>query len=174
MKTFFGIILVLVFVSISWATPYIPLEEIRTHYGITLFTVPQVDKMYNHTFEFIQLAAFEQPLQCEDPGSNWGGQREEESGWMYNIIETDNTLESIWVWSRYYELTGDDQYNDEIRDAWIYCYNFPAWLEGAGYYSAHNCAWALAAEQQYRTTFNDSAHWNYAVQSAQYIINTPE
>ena len=155
-----------------FATPYIPPEKITTHYGVACFTVPQVDAMYNHMYEFAQIAGFEQTLQCEVQGMNWGGEREEESGWMYNVIETDNTLEAIWVWSRYYGLTGDDQYIDEIRDAWIYAYNFPAWLEGAGYYSSHNCAWALAAELKYRTVFNDSTHWNYAMQSADYIMQT--
>lgn len=155
------------------ATPYVPPERITTHFGVTSFEVPQVDAMYNHAFEFVQISEFEQPLQCEVPGANWGGQREEETGWMYNVIETDNTLEAIWVWSRYYELTGDDQFNDEIADAWTYAYTYPAWLEGAGYYSSHNCAWALAAELKYRTVFNDSSHWGYAATSANYILNTP-
>lgn len=155
------------------ATPYVPPERITTHFGVTSYEAPQLDAMYNHAFEFVQIAEFEQPLQCEVVGINWGGQREEESGWMYNVIETDNTLEVIWVWSRYFELSGDEQFNDEIADAWTYAYNFPAWLEGAGYYSSHNCAWALAAELKYRTVFDDSSHWDYAAASANYILNTP-
>ncbi|TKJ41751.1 hypothetical protein CEE37_04060 [candidate division LCP-89 bacterium B3_LCP] len=155
------------------ATPYVPPDQIKTHYGVPCYEVPIVDATYNHFFEFTQISAWEQPLQCEDPGVNFGGQREEEPGGGWYIIETDNTLEAIWVWSRYYELTGDPQFNDEIADAWTYAYNFPAWLEGFGYYSAHNCAWALAAENKYRTVFNDSSHWDYAVQSANYINNYP-
>jgi hypothetical protein len=154
------------------ATPYVPPEQITVHRGETLFEVPDVDAVYNHFFEFCQISGFEQPLQCEVPGVNFGGEREEESGYYYNVIETDNTLEAIQVWSRYYQLTGDAQFNDEIQDAWIYAYQWPAWLEGAGYYSSHNCAWALAAELQYRTTFGDSSHWNYAVSSANYILQT--
>jgi hypothetical protein len=45
-------------------------------------------------------------------------------------------------------------------------------LEGAGYYSSHNCAWGLAAELKYRTVFNDSSQWNYAVSCANYILQT--
>jgi len=137
-----------------------------------MYEVPGLDATYNHLYEFIEIAGFEEGLQNIDPGSNFGGQREEESGYYYNIMETDNTLECIWVWSRYHEITGESTYDQNIDNAWIYAYNYPAWLEGAGYYSAHNCAWALAAELQYRTTFNDSAHWDYAVNSANYILQT--
>ena len=162
----------LLIATIVFATPYIPPEQIKTHTGISCYSAPEVDATYNHMFEFVQLSGFEQVLQCNDPGINFGGEREEEPGGAYWIIETDNTLEAILVWSRYFELTGDDDYNDEIADAWIYAYNFPAWLEGAGYYSSHNCAWALAAELKYRTVFNDSSHWGYAVSSANYILQT--
>lgn len=160
-------------ISSAFATPYIPPEQITTHIGRSVFTVPESDATFNHCFEYFQICGFEQPLQVNDPGSNFGGQREEDGGYYWSIIETDNTLEAIWVWSRYYELTGDPQYNDEIADAWVYAYTYPAWLEGAGYYSAHNCAWGLAAELKYRTVFNDSSHWNYAVNCANYIIQTP-
>lgn len=93
--------------SLALATPYIPIEQITTHIGPTHFTVPEVDATYNHMVEYIQIAGFEQPLQCEDPGANFGGEREEEPGGGYYIIETDNTLEAIQVWSRYYQLTGN-------------------------------------------------------------------
>ena len=159
--------------SFAYATPYIPLDQITTHVGQSVYRLPETDLIYNHYFEFIQLAGFLQPLQYEFAGANFGGEREEEIGGMYNIVETDNTLEAILVWSRYYELTGDSQYNDEIQDAWIYAYQWPAWLEGAGYYSAHNCAWGLAAELKFREVFNDSTHWNYAVNCANYIVDTP-
>ncbi|RJP75309.1 MAG: T9SS C-terminal target domain-containing protein [Candidatus Zixiibacteriota bacterium] len=154
------------------ATPYIPPDKITVHQGQTCYEVPPADATWNHYAEYLQICAFQQPLQCEDPGSNFGGQREEETGWMYSVIETDNTLEAIQVWSRYRELTNNPQYDDEIQDAWTYSYAWPAWLEGMGYYSYHNCAWALAAERQFRETFGDSTHWNYAVQSANYMLTT--
>nr|MBC8278704.1 hypothetical protein [FCB group bacterium] len=159
--------------SLTLATPYIPLDQITTHYGESVYQLPETDLTYNHYFEFNQLAGFLQPLQYEFGGSNFGGEREEEIGGMYNIVETDNTLEAIWVWSRYHELTGNSQYDDEIQDAWIYAYQWPAWLEGAGYYSAHNCAWGLTAELKYREVYDDSSHWNYAQNCANYIIDTP-
>ena len=171
-RIIFSASILLLLIQIGSATPYIPLDRIETHYGETMFTVPPVDITYNHYFEFNQISAFLQPLQVETMGASFGGEREEEPGGGWYIVETDNTLEAIWVWSRYYELTGDPQYNDEIADAWIYAYQYPAWLEGAGYYSAHNCAWGLTAELKYREVFGDSTHWNYAVNCANYIINT--
>jgi hypothetical protein len=158
--------------TVAMATPYVDPDKIVTHVGQGCYSAPQVDATYNHLVEFSQIAGFEQVLQYIDPGTNFGGEREEEPGGGYWIVETDNTLEAIWVWSRYYELTGDRTYNVNINNAWVYAYNFPAWLEGAGYYSSHNCAWALAAERQYRETFGDSSHWDYAVNSANYILQT--
>jgi hypothetical protein len=172
MKTLSSIAIIVAISAIAIATPYIPPELITTHYGRMMFEVPAVDATFNHMFEFCQIAQFDQPLQCEDPGTNWGGEREEEPGGMWTVIETDNTLEAIWLWSRYRELTGNTQYDDEVRDAWIYAWQWPAWLEGAGYYSSHNCAWGLAAELKYRTVFNDSSQWNYAVNCANYILQT--
>lgn len=156
----------------AFSTPYVPPERITTHVGEMRFEVPQMDATFNHMWEFGQIASFERRLQCVETGISFGGEREEEPGGWYWVIETDNTLEAIWVWSRYYELTGDSRYNQNISNAWIYAYSFPAWLEGAGYYSSHNCAWALAAEHRFREAFGDSAHWNYAVSSADYILQT--
>ena len=168
------IILTALFSALQFAgaTPYIHPDKITTHYGTTMFTVPQVDATYNHMTEFCQIAGFEQTLQCEVLNYTFGGEREEEPGGMYYIIETDNTLEAIWVWSRHLQLTGITQFDDEVFDAWIYAYNFPAWLEGAGYYSSHNCAWGLAAEMQYRFAYNNTQHADYALNCANYILQT--
>jgi hypothetical protein len=166
------LLLILAACSTALATPYVPLDKITVHQGETYFEVPPTDATYNHMYEFVQMAGFEGRLQCNDPGSNFGGQREEESGYWYGIEETDNTLEAIDVWSRYYQLTGDTRYNDEIADAWTYAWAWPAWLEGAGYYSSHNCAWALAAELQYRTATGDTSQRVYATNSANYILAT--
>jgi hypothetical protein len=172
MRRLASFLLLVAWCGIAIATPYIPLERITLHQGETHFEVPPFDATYNHMTEFIQLSSFEGQLQYNEPGLNFGGQREEESGYWYNVMETDNTLEAIQVWSRFYELTGDSRYLDEIADAWVYAWEWPAWEEGAGYYSSHNCAWALAAELQYRTATGDTSQWIYASNSADYILQT--
>lgn len=107
----------------------------------------------------------------EDP--EFGGMREGEH--LPDIIETDNTSESIWVWSRYYELTGDNRYYQNIQDAFTYCMNFPAYLEEGGdtevygYYRMYNCGWAVRAVQKYRDVYGDDTYLAYGDSCASYL-----
>lgn len=123
---------------------------------------------------FGRIAAFEDLMQVSTPGDpNFGGIREAEH--MMDIIETDNTSEAIWVWTRYYELTGDDRYYQNILDAYTYCLNFPAYDEGNdhtpqyGYYAMYNCGWAVRAEQKYRDIYGDDTYKAYADSCASYL-----
>jgi len=107
----------------------------------------------------------------EDP--EFGGMIEDEYRTGEDrIVQTDNTQEAIYVWSRYYELTGDDSYRQNIDDAWTYCLNFPAWNEEgtSEYYRVWNCGWGLRCAIQYKTSFNDDSHDGYAIDCADYII----
>lgn len=130
----------------------------------------------NYMFELDQLAAFMDTWQEDTPGANFGGMIEAEAGPLGGVIQTDNTLEAIWVWSKYTEITGRTTYLQNIADAWIYCQNFPPWLEEgpvAGYYRAHNCAWALTAEIAYRQATGDTSFLTYAQTSADWIVAHP-
>jgi len=105
-------------------------------------------------------------------GLNAGGMREGEA--LPNIIQTDNTTESIWVWSRYRELTGDGRFDVNMAKAWGYLNANPAWLEEGGgglngYYRIYNCAWGLVAEGKYRAVTGDTSRLAYAQQCAQYL-----
>ncbi len=129
----------------------------------------------NWLLELDRTVDFLDVWQYRTPGTNFGGMIEAEGGPLGGVIQTDNTLEAIWVWSHYRLLTGDTSYDDNIHDAWIYCQNFPAWLEegGNGYYRVHNCAWALTAESAYRAATGDTTFMAYGRTSAEYIKNTP-
>ncbi len=109
------------------------------------------------------------------PGVDFGGEIEAEGGPLGTVIQTDNTLEAIWVWSHWTRLTGDLQYLDEIANAWTYSVRYPAWLEegGDGYYRVHNCAWGLTAESEYRAATADTSKKSYARTCGDYIKNTP-
>ena len=49
-----------------------------------------------------------------------GGVQESEN--CTSGVESDNTQEAIWIWSRYAELTGDyTTYQTRINNAWTYC-----------------------------------------------------
>ncbi|HEY3295978.1 MAG TPA: T9SS type A sorting domain-containing protein [bacterium] len=113
-------------------------------------------------------------LQFTDAGSNHGGMIEGESGSDHSIIETDNTQEAIRVWSQYAIWTGDTAtYGPHIRMAQGYLSLWPAWREGAGYYSGHNCGWGFEAVAKYRQAYNDTT-WNWYADSCAWwtMINT--
>ena len=126
------------------------------------------EEMYARTCEFLDV------WQVHDPGHpEFGGMREGED--MPDIIQTDNTSESIWVWTRYYEMTGDNQYYQNILDAFTYSMNFPAYLEEggsgtvSGYYRMYNCGWATRAELKYRQIYGDDTYKAYGDSCASYI-----
>jgi hypothetical protein len=75
--------------------------------------------------KFTQMAAWLATQQ----NSTSGGIQEDEL--TPGTIETDNTSESIWIWSRYAELTGDyTTYLTNLNKSWTYCHNNPSWHEG--------------------------------------------
>ena len=105
-----------------------------------------------------------------------GGMAEGES--LMGIVQTDNTTESIWVWSRYRELTGDGRFDANVAAAWQYVLANPAWLEEGGggpdgYYRIYNCAWALVAEPTYRQATGDAAFLPYALTCVGYLRANP-
>ncbi|MEO0240343.1 MAG: T9SS type A sorting domain-containing protein [candidate division WOR-3 bacterium] len=128
-------------------------------------------KTWSYIHELFQTASFLTTLQVSDTNSpNFGGMIEGENA--MNIIETDNTQEAIWVWSRYMELTGDTIYKKNIRRAWIYVKNFPAWKEEGttDYYRVWNCGLGLFAEQKYREVTQDTSYKWYADSCILYIL----
>jgi hypothetical protein len=96
-----------------------------------------------------------------------GGMEEAEDNTFEN---TDNTLEAIWIWCRYYRATGDNLYFPNVLSAWNYSMNNTAWTEwDSG--RVYSSAWALLAEREYRMAYGLTDMMWYANQSATYIIN---
>ncbi len=140
--------------------------------------IPEPLGPFNYVREFDQIVGFLAVWQVSDMGSpDYGGMIEAEGGPLGGVIQTDNTLEAIWCWSRYRALTGDTSYDDNLAAAWIYVQNFPAWDEegdpGNDYYRVHNCAWALTAALEYEAATGDASFAGYAATAAQYIADTP-
>lgn len=121
---------------------------------------------------FADAAAFVASLQVAS-GPNLGGIREGEH--LPNVIQTDNTSESIWLWTRYYQLTGDTTYFQNVRDSFTYSRNFPAYneegssLPAMGYYRMYNCGWAAFAEWFFRSVTGDTTQKVYGDSCADYI-----
>ncbi len=115
-----------------------------------------------HMENFTKTAQFFATLQAPD-----GGMMEAEDDPYEN---TDNTLESIWVWCRYYQLTGDNTYYPYVLNAWNYSIAHPAWLEDDSG-KVYSSAWALAAEQNFREVYNNWTYSWYANSSMSFIVN---
>jgi len=130
---------------------------------------------WSYIHEFVQTAGFVASMQVSDSlNPEFGGVIEGED--QMGVVETDNTQQAIWVWTRYYEITGDTTYFLNIRRAWIYIMNHPAYLEEgteSDYYRVWNCGLALFGEAKYRNIFNDSTYLWYSDSCARYILLHP-
>lgn len=114
--------------------------------------------------------------QVSDSASpDYGGIIEAEH--MPTVIETDNTQEAIWIWSRWFELTGRDDYRENIRRAWIYVLRHPAWREHTApeyiWYSVWNCGLGFMAESKYRAAYGDSSFRTYADSCRRFFLANP-
>jgi hypothetical protein len=179
---FVTVCLVVPFVAL--ATPYVAPEEaykITTgDHGVRMVRggPPTLDYEYDPLARFQMAADFITTLQVSDTSAiAYGGMREGEH--LLGIIQTDNTSESIWMWTHYYALTGEDTYHDNVDAAWEYCMNFPAYDEEGGdnqttgYYRRYNCAWALRAEMEYSQIYGDNTYAWYGDSCASYLCHNP-
>jgi len=130
------------------ARPFGPAVAPRVGYSLAASS-------YDADEVFKKACAFIAAWQVTDPNDpNYGGIREGEN--MPDIIQTDNTQESVWVWSRWRELSGSRAYDDATARSWVYINKYPAWEEeGWGsesqkYYRFYNCGWGMRAEMMYR------------------------
>jgi hypothetical protein len=122
--------------------------------------------------------AFIESWQVTDPQDpNYGGIREGED--LIYIIQTDNTQESVWVWSRWRELTGSTAYNAAVTRSWAYIDKYPAWNEegwenpASKYYRVYNCGWGMRAEMMYRRATGDQSRKNYGLTCARFVAYNP-
>ncbi|MFN3821409.1 MAG: hypothetical protein ACK4OO_03670, partial [bacterium] len=127
----------------------------------------------NYIGQFIRACQFLTEMQELNPDDvNYGGIHEGEGDQLWAIVETDNTQESIVVWSLYATYLNDsDRYRENIDAAWEYCDRFPAWEEAAEghYYALHNAGWGLMAELFYRRAYGED-RLNYGRECAEYLL----
>ena len=144
------------------------------HHTLPAFDPKHQDHL-NYLFEIRQTCDFAARYQVSDSLSpNFGGLIEAEH--LPSVIETDNTQEAIWIWTRWYELTGFDDYRTNIRRAWFYVLRHPAYREGVGqyvWYSVWNCGLGFFAEMKYREVYGDSTYLAYADTCRQYCFANP-
>ncbi|MGD8718113.1 MAG: T9SS type A sorting domain-containing protein [Candidatus Zixiibacteriota bacterium] len=127
------------------------------------------DQVFGHACAFIEYWQVKDP---EDP--DYGGIREGED--LPNVIQSDNTQESVWVWSRWRELTGSDAYDDAVARSWTYLTNNPAWEEegwgapASQYYRIYNCGWGMRAEMMYRRATGNEDRRDYGLTCARFVV----
>ncbi|MGQ9602627.1 MAG: T9SS type A sorting domain-containing protein [bacterium] len=178
-KLILGLVL-LAFPSFLLGTPYVSPEHAAEQPDISARgrIASPFDSDYDPLIRFGMCADFITTLQVLDPNSpDYGGMREGEH--MLGVIQTDNTSESIWIWSHYFDLTGQDLYHSNIDAAWQYCMNFPAYDEEggtspvSGYYRVYNCSWAVRAAMEYERIYGDDQYRQYADSCASYLCHNP-
>ncbi|MBN2056124.1 hypothetical protein JW905_14435 [bacterium] len=180
MKRSVVVLTLLLITSTISAAPYVPPGEITWGFvqsGATPDTnVPRTRSDYLAELE--EIADFLATWQLDDPGNEeHGGMIEDEFHPPEDrIIESDNTQEAIWVWSRYHELMGDVRYAGNVSAAWEYLQHFPAWEEAPpqfpdSYYIIWNCGWGMRCEMQYRHATGDETFRDYGVTCADYLLD---
>ncbi len=169
--------------ALAHSTPYVSPEEYgqmpTIEESFELDYVPsQTLYSYDPLNRLLMGADFIVTMQVSDTSSAaYGGMREGEH--MLGVIQTDNTSESIWIWSRCYRRTGTDTYGENVDAAWTYCMNHPAYNEEGGddpvtgYYRVYNCSWALRASMEYLDVYGDASYVAYAESCASYLCHHP-
>src|SRR4030042_5286333 len=94
-------------------------------FAMIITTAAAPANAYDYQAEFIKMAGWLATQQVTS-GGNLGGIWEGED--YTTVVETDNTAEAIWVWSRYAELTGDyTTYLNKLNRSWEYCHRNVSW-----------------------------------------------
>jgi len=173
--------LLLLAVSTALATrPWSPEELAREYRTYQPHWLPRPESLvpgprrFNYLQRIRWTCDFVARFQVSDSGSpDFGGIIEAEH--MPGVIETDNTQEAIWVWSRWFELTGRDDYLTNIRRAWTYVRRYPAYREHGSnpanlWYAVWNCGLGLMAEAEYRKAYGDTSYQAYADTCRQFYL----
>ncbi len=171
-------------ISVATATRLWTPEEIKSHlllYQPNWSPRPETLDIGPRRFNYLQriklLCDFLTRYQVSDSNSpDFGGIIEAEH--LPGIIETDNTQEALWVWTRWFELTGRDEYRENIRRAWRYIINHPAYREHEGnpaniWYAVWNCGLGMWAEACYRRVYQDSNYLFYGDSCRNFYLTNP-
>jgi MYXO-CTERM domain-containing protein len=140
------------------------------------------------TAQIAKIATWDVTMQstsCTDPDAGTdsgataceeGGIIEVESGPGNAIVASDNTQETIGIWSINQKLN-DVSHLTNIQDAFKYLSIHPGYLAWkvagdpgpADYYSVYNCGWGVRAVMLYEAETGDMSHHSYGLDCANHI-----
>ncbi|HVP57214.1 MAG TPA: T9SS type A sorting domain-containing protein [bacterium] len=171
----------------AWATPYVPIDALGGNGGAAQGSEEWVGPRalpagtlatYDPYVRYGMCCDFVKSMQVSDTSTiDYGGIREAEH--MLGVIQSDNTSESIWLWSHYYRLSGTDTYHGNVAASWQYIMNHPAYNEEGddspvgGYYRRYNCSWSLRAVMEYSDVYGDATYAAYGDSCASYLCHHP-
>ena len=165
----------------AWATPYWTETDAAAARAVRLPAGERPDarppagtRASSYDDAFARAVWFIASMQVSDPlDPEYGGIREGET--LLHIIQTDNTSESIWMFSHYFDRTGDASILPHLDASWTYVLGHPAYSEEGsslpanGYYRYYNCGWALRAGMEFTRVFADTTHKAYVDSCANYL-----
>ena len=174
-----ALILAMLFTLPAGAARYDPFPESAADIDVSVPPPGRADPIgsYDYLHRLGMACDFLVRMQVSDPcDEEYGGMMEGEH--LLDIVQSDNTHEAVWVWSRYRELTGTEVYDDNVSAAFEYLEKNPCYLEEGGtgpdgYYRVYNCGWALAAVMRFQASTGDTAYTAYADTAARYICMNP-
>jgi hypothetical protein len=167
------------------ATPYVPRREIVDLAGepwrpAAAATGWRAVRAIDPVAHFDRVAAFERAMQAAAPYACpaadpvcFGGMIEVETGPGFAIVQSDNTQEAVWIWSRWRLRSGEATYAEPVAAAWGYLDTHPGWMEegapGEDYYRAYNCAWGILAALAHAEATGDVSREDYLASCVAFV-----
>ncbi|MFP4459330.1 MAG: T9SS type A sorting domain-containing protein [Candidatus Zixiibacteriota bacterium] len=130
----------------------------------------------SYPFKFVQACDFVASWQLlDEDSSEFGGIIEAEDGELRDVIQTDNTSESVLIWSQLNDRF-DLFYEDYIDRSWTYLMNFPAYHEEVSEYSSYYPFWnsglGLITVIEYAEKTGDDSYLWYGDSCAQFLMDS--
>jgi len=105
-----------------------------------------------------------------------GGIIEAETGELREVIQTDNTQESVIIWSLYRNIFESARFDSNTALSWDYISRFPAYDEEISeysfYYPVWNCGLGMMSVIYYIEASCDSSYLTYGDSCAAFVIDS--
>ncbi|MCD6595907.1 hypothetical protein J7L68_09585 [bacterium] len=177
---------IFILTSILFATPYWDFENMQNFensYSIyrnanaknfPMHYTPSIPTSY--PVDFDNACEFVANWQLADSDSvDYGGIIEAETGELRDVIQTDNTQESVIIWSMYRNLFDLERFDSNLTLSLIYISHFPAYNEEVSEYSFYYPVWnsglAMSMTKYYTQYYADSSLIEYGDSCAQFVID---
>ncbi len=176
--------LLIIFFAAAFAEPHWDISDIRNfdasyrHYREKRFSrivVPSARSSYPAGMS--DGCDFVQRWQLDDSDSSeYGGIIEAETGELRDVIQTDNTQESVIIWSLYKNLFASDRFDSSLALSLDYVARFPAYDEEISEYSFYYPVWnsglAMLMVMSYFDAYDDSSLFTYGDSCAQFVMDS--